>query len=195
MPEMFCVAGEIRYALPPRAVADTVWGLTDLSQVRAIVAESVQTGRCHIARLAEELAAGPMRGSARLRQVIAEVSVGVRSVAEAELHELIEWAGLPMPMFNPRLFVGKEFIGSPDCWWPGAGVAVEVDSKAWHLSPQDWEKTLARHALMSAHGIVVLHFTPRQIRTQRQTVAARIQSSLTSDRSHPLPHIKALPAH
>ena len=26
-----------------------------------------------------------------------------------------------MPMFNPRLFVGQDFLAVPDCWWPDAG--------------------------------------------------------------------------
>jgi very-short-patch-repair endonuclease len=95
-------------------------------------------------------------------------------------------------MFNPRLLAGQVFLAIPDCWWPHAGVAVEVDSRAWHLSPRDWENTLARHARMSAHGIGVLHFTPRQIRSQRRAVAATIRGALAAGR--PLASIRALPA-
>ena len=159
MPELFCFDGEIRYALVPRAVADAVRGLPDLADVRAVTAQAVQRGMCSIPWLTDELAAGPRRGSAGLRKVLAEVADGVRSCAEADLRDLIVWARLPMPMFNPRLFSGQAFIASTDCWWPEAGVAAEVDSRAWHLSPKDWESTLARHARISAYGINVLHFT------------------------------------
>jgi hypothetical protein len=194
LPELVCVAGEISYVLAPRAVADAVRGLTDIREVRAVVADSVQRGICPVPRLAEELAAGPVRGSARLRVALAEVADGVRSSAEADLRSLIKRARLPRPMFNPRLFAGETFIAVPDCWWPEAGVAAEVDSREWHLSPHDWERTLARHARMSGHGIIVLHFTPGQIRNRPHAVASAIGDALAARRGQTNPLIRALPA-
>ena len=195
LPRLVCVAGEISYVLAPRAVADAVRDTTDIREVRAVVAESVQRGICPVPRLAEELADGPVHGSARLRAAVAEVADGIRSSAEADLRSLIKRARLPMPMFNPRLFAGRVFIASPDCWWPDAGVAAEVDSREWHLSPGDWEETLARHARMSGHGIIALHFTPRQISAKRDVVITAIRSAITSGRSRPLPRIRALAGH
>jgi hypothetical protein len=90
-----------------------------------------------------------------------------------------------MPEFNPRLYVGEEFIGSPDAWWRHAGVAAEVDSHEYHLSPEDHERTLARDARMRAYGINVLHFTPRQIRTQPGHVMAAIKAALAAPSSRP----------
>jgi hypothetical protein len=193
LPELVCVAGEISYVLAARAVADAVRGLADIREVRAVVADSVQRGICPVARLAEKLAAGPVRGSARLREALAEVADGIRSSAEADLRSLIKRAGLPRPMFNPRLFAGETFIAVPDCWWPEAGVAAEVDSREWHLSPRDWERTLARHARMSACGIIVLHCTPGQIRTRPHEVASAIGDALAAGRGHTPSLIRALP--
>lgn len=194
MPGLFCVAGEIRYVLPPRAVVDAARNLTALRDVRAVIADAVQLGKCPLAQLSEELHSGPVRGSALVRQAVAEVSGGIRSTAEGDLRDLIVRSRLPMPMFNPRLFVGRTFLGTPDCWWPESGVAGEADSRAWHLSPRDWEQTLARHARMSAHGIIVLHFTPAQIRTESHEVATAIRKALAAGRGRPLPPIRALPA-
>jgi hypothetical protein len=194
LPETVCTAGPARFVLPARAVADTVRGMTDLREVRAVVAGAVQRGRCPVARLAEELDAGPVHGSALLRQALAEVADGVRSTAEGDLRDLIVWARLPVPLFNPRLIVAGEFLASPDCWWPGPGVAAEADSRAWHLSPRDWEYTQARHARMSAHGIIVLHFSPTRIRSSRAEVAEIIRSALAAGRGRSLPEIQALPA-
>lgn len=190
LPAGFCVSGAVRFAFPPRAVADAVRLMPGMNDVRAVVAEAVQRGRCSITHLAEELANGPIRDSALLREALAEVAEGVRSAAEAELRALILKARLPTPMFNPRLIVDGEFLAKPDCWWPASGVAGEADSKAWHFSPDDWEKTMARHARMSAHGIIVLHFPPRQIRYQRDHVANMIRRALASGRE--LPHIRAI---
>jgi hypothetical protein len=194
LPRGFCVAGEIRYALPPRAVADAARWLTDLGEVRAVVAGAVQRGLCPVELLAEELREGPKQGSALFRRALAEVADGVRSAAEGRLHALIKRAGLPMPMFNPRLFVGRDFLAVPDCWWPDAGVAAEVDSREWHLSPRDWENTLARQARMSAVGIIVLHLPPRQINTRPTEVAVLIRKALAAAWGRPLPHVRALPA-
>jgi len=194
LPRGFCVAGEIRYVFAPRAVADAARGLAALADVRALVAGAVQQGQCHITHLAEEVQAGPVRGSALLRRALAEVGDGVRSSAEADLRDLIRRARLPIPMFNPRLFAGPAFLAVPDCWWPDAGVAAEVDSRAWHLSPRDWERTLARHARMSAAGLIVLHFTPRQIRAEPRDVAAAIRSALAAGRNRPQPRIRTIPA-
>lgn len=194
LPRGFCVAGEVRYALPPRAVADAARWLTDIGDVRAVVAEAVQRGMCSIEHIAEELEHGPKQGSALLRRALAEVAGGVRSAAEGQLHALIKRSGLPMPMFNPRLFVGRAFLAVPDCWWPEVGVAAEVDSRAWHLSPRGWENTLARHARMAAVGIIVLHFAPSQIYAQRNEVVGMIRSALAAARGRPLPKVRTLPA-
>jgi len=193
LPRGFCVAGEIRYALPPRAVADAARWLTDLGEVRAVVAGAVQRGLFPVERLVEELEQGPRQGSALLRRALAEVADGVRSAAEGELHALIKRAGLPMPMFNPRLFVGRVFLAVPDCWWPDAGVAAEVDSRAWHLSPREWENTLARQARMAAAGIIVLHFPPSRIYTERKEVIAEIRGALAAGRGRSLPQVRTLP--
>ena len=193
MPELVCLDYGISFVFPARAVADTVRELTRLSDARAIVAEAVQTNRCNIDLLAGELRAGPRRGSALLRQALAEVADGVRSAAEGDLHALLKRSRLPMPMFNPALFSGGTFIAKPEAWWPEAGVAVEVESREWHLSPEDWEHTLVRDAEMSKHGIIVLHFTPGQIRTRPGTVIATIRQALAAARQRPAPPLRAVP--
>jgi hypothetical protein len=60
--------------------------------------------------------------------------------------------------------------------------------------PREWERTLARHARMSAHGIIVLHFTPGQIRTRPHEVASAIGDALAVRRGHPPSLIRVLPA-
>jgi very-short-patch-repair endonuclease len=73
-------------------------------------------------------------------------------------------------------------------------VAGEVDSREWHLSPDDWENTLQRHARMSAHGIIVLHFTPNQVRHEAARVVADIAAALAAGRARPTLAVRALPA-
>jgi hypothetical protein len=185
MPEQVYITGPLRLAPLPRAIGDTARELTRLSDVRALVAAVVQQGRCTASQLVTELEDGPVQGSALLRIAINDVRDGIRSSPEADLKKLLERARIPAPVFNPLLYAGDTFVASPDAWWPELGVAVEVDSREYHLSPEDHERTLERHARMAAHGITVLHFTPRQIRTQPVQVAATIKSALAAARTRP----------
>ncbi len=195
LPEMTDVLPHRRYALPPRAAADTARWLTSLREARTVIAGVVQNGGCTVDHLAEELTAGPIRGSALLRTVLSEVAAGVRSAPEAELRELIKRAGLPEPMFNPRLYrPDGTFLGCPDVWWPEAGVAIEVDSKQWHLSPGDWEHTMDRHARFGAHGIVTLHVTPHRLRTDPASVIAALKSAYQTGAARPRLPITTRPA-
>jgi hypothetical protein len=50
LPEPFGVAGEVRFAFPPPAVADAARGLTDIGNVRAVVAGAVQRGSARSGR-------------------------------------------------------------------------------------------------------------------------------------------------
>ncbi len=183
--------GPLRFAPAERAVADTARALADRVEARAVVASAVQRGRCTIAQLAAELRDGPVRGSASLRAVLAEVIAGIRSVPEGDLRRLIIRARLPHPLYNPRLYLGDAFLAQPDAWWPDYGVAVEVDSREWHLSPADWERDMARHRRMSAAGAVVVHVSPRQLRDDTARLEADLRATLRAGR--PLPAITTRP--
>ena len=184
----------LQFVPPARAVADTALSLREVGEVRAVVAGAVQSGRVRIADLVDELAGGQIAGSALFRRVLAEVADGVRSVAEAELRALIKKWRLPDPLYNPSLYVGETFLCSPDAWWPDVGLVVEVDSREWHLSPRDWERTLARHSKMSALGITVLHYPPSRLRREPAVVAAEIKSALAAAQGRQLPTIRTVAA-
>jgi hypothetical protein len=181
------------FALPARAVADTVRALARLGDVRAVVAAAVQERRCAIAELREELAPAPSNGrTARLRTVLDEVAGGITSAPEGDFLDLIRRSDLPMPMFNPRLYLNRKFLAQPDAWWPESGVIAEVDSRQWHASPDDWEETMRRHARLGAVGIFVLHFSPHQIRAEPDRVRRALAGALAAGR--PLPGIATRPA-
>ena len=191
MPEEMYAVGPRRIAPLARAVGDTARTLSRLADVRALVAAVVQQKKCTPAMLAAELDDGPVQGSALLRIAVDDVYAGTRSNPEADLHDLIRRAKLPVPEFNPKLYVDEEFIGSSDAWWQFAGVAAEVDSSEYHLSPEDHERTLSRDRRMRKYGINVLHFTPRQIRTQPGEVISTIKSALAAANFHPPRSVRA----
>ncbi len=185
MPRGFTVDGGIRFAPAARAVADAARGLAVVSDARAVVASAVQQRKCTIQELGAELADGPVRDSARLRAVLAEVVDGIRSVPEGDFRNLVRRSSLPAPMFNPSLFFDGELLAIVDAWWPASGVAVEIDSKEWHLGPDGWEQTMRRHSRLSATGIIVLHVSPRQLRTEPERVVRDIAGALRAGRPVP----------
>jgi hypothetical protein len=195
MPTMVYGQRSRSYAFPARAAADAALWLTDLREARAVIAGAVQSRSCWASEIAAELDAGPVRGSGLLRKVLAEVGEGVRSAPEAELRDLIKKARLPMPLFNPRLYLPNgTFLGCPDAWWPEAGLAVEIDSKRWHMSPEDWEHTMDRHARFGEHAIVTLHFSPHKLRAEQAFVITKLNNAYKAGTSRPCLPITALPA-
>jgi len=193
MPSRIVVSGPVRLVLVARAVADTARLLADVRDVRAVVADAVQRGRCTVADLAGELGEGPTRGSAMFRSVLGEVAEGIRSTAEGDLRDLIRAARLPAPLYNASLYVNGTFLGRPDAWWPEAGVSAEADSREWHLGPADWDRTRVRHDLMCAAGIFPLHFSPRQIRRQPAEVVRMIRNALDAGLQRPPLPIRTIP--
>lgn len=194
-PSTSVVRGMRLFAPNTRAVADAARSMTDRNDVRALVSSAVQRNCCSIAAIRDELHDGPTRGSALLAAAVAEVSAGTRSAPEADLRILISRSGLPMPLFNPKLYLPDgTFIGTPDAWWPEAGVAVEVDSREWHFRATDWENTMNRHSDLGQYGIVTLHFSPRRLRKEPASVIDRIRNAIQTGSARPRLNIKTVPA-
>ncbi len=192
IPERVAENAYVQIAMIPRAIVDAALSLTSVREVRALVAGLVQQGRCSIGQLEAELGQSRLKNSALLRTVLAEVAAGAESAPEVDLMDLIKRAGLPTPLYNPSLYLGSKFLARPDVWWREQSVAAEVDSREWHLGPEDWEGTMSRHDRMVAAGIRVLHFTPRQIRAEPADVVSLIRSALRT--GTPLPGIRTVPA-
>src|SRR5581483_12326024 len=194
LPPRWFVTGKIRFAEPARAVADAVRAMTRFDDVRAVVCEAVQRKACTVAELAAELKAGPSAGSALLRAALAEVADGVRSVAEADFRVLILRSDLPRPVFNARLIdVDGTLIAVTDAWRQEAGVAAEIDSRAYHLAAADQDRTTNRHDLLTAHGILALHFPPTRVKGDPAGVLREIRQAIGKGLERPPLPIKGLP--
>lgn len=194
MPEWMYVTGEIRFTKPPRAVADAARSLTRFDDVRHVVCDAVQRRACTVAELTEELEAGPAAGSALFREALAEIGDGVRSVAEADFRRLILGSPLPKPVFNARLFDADGiFIATVDAWWQKAGVAAEIDSRAYHFAAEDQDRTSDRHDELTAHGILPLHFPPKRIKTDAPGIIRQLQSAIEKGLGRPPLPITAVP--
>ncbi|MDN5932450.1 MAG: hypothetical protein L0I24_15525, partial [Pseudonocardia sp.] len=185
-----------RWSLAPvvRATLDFTRRCNDRNQVRAAIAEVVQRNRCTPAQLGVELEAGCGRGSALSRMVLEEISDGVRSAAEAMARELVLGSGLPAPLWNATLLDRSgNVIACPDAWFDDVGLAWEIDSKEWHLSPEDYERTLDRRSAMMAEHVIVMHTQPRKL-VRRQEVLRELRSNYAHAALRPRPPVLAIPA-
>jgi hypothetical protein len=194
MPERIWRKGGVFYALAPRAVGDAVRWMSSLRDVRAVVSDAVQSQRCTIAKLAAELNEGPRHGSALFRRALEEVIGGIRSAAEADLRALIIKAGLELPLFNADIYDGETFIARPDAWYPELGIAIEVDSKEWHLGGNEHKETLKRGNRMEKYLINVLRFTPDDIRFDSGRVIAEIRDAIMRACGRPRLNLRTVPA-
>ena len=192
-PEVYEI-GPIRFAPLCRAVADAARQMSRFSDVQAVVCEAVQRKRCTPQMLISELNEGPSAGSRGLRLALAEIGAGIRSSAEADLKHLIDCSDLEKPMYNPMLYdADGTFLGQPDAWWQRAGVAGEVDSREYHLSAEDYDKTTTRHNRMAARGINMLHWLPSTIKTSPARVLDDLRIALDSGNCRPPLPITAVP--
>ncbi|HEX6447552.1 MAG TPA: hypothetical protein VF053_20820 [Streptosporangiales bacterium] len=185
MPWTRTISGLVVVA-PVRATADACRLLRDLGDVRAVVTEALRSKKVHVDELAREVDEGQRRGSARLRRVLSEYSAGIRSVAEAEARDKLLRLPIPPPLFNVGL-VGPDgtLLARPDAYWPDASLAFEVDSRRHHGDMEDWEDTQRRHARLSAHGVMVMHASPRRIRTEWPPLGREVVDAYHIGRTRP----------
>jgi len=147
-----------------RAAADAALQAQDRMGVRALVAAAVQRGRCDVSELVHELEAGPRRGSVFLRLALAEIGAGARSAAEADALRRLEGADLPPFELNVRILDQHGVhLFTVDAFWRELRAALEIDSREYHFSDRDWQRTLRRHNVLTAAGLSVVHFAPSAV--------------------------------
>lgn len=151
---------------PARSIADAARWSRDLRAVRAMVSDAVQRGITTPTLIRRELDTGPRQNSGLLRLVVEEIAAGVHPVPEAELRTLLaDSAVLPPVRWNPVLVTATgRPLPSPDAWIEEGALAIEVDSREYHLSPDQWARTLSRHNEFAAYGVLVLHLPPVRMR-------------------------------
>jgi hypothetical protein len=168
--------GGITVVSPARAVADEARWMRSMRAVRALVAEAVQRNLVTVPQLTAEVEGGRRNGSALLRRAVEEVAAGTRSAPETELRELVaRSAALPSIAWNPWLRLPDGTTLSPDGWIAESAVALEVDSREYHLSPAGWERTMRRHNAFAAAGATTLHISPARLRRDPSEVLQTIE--------------------
>jgi hypothetical protein len=164
---------------PARAVVDASRELHESRPVRAIVAEAVQRGFCELSLLESEIRRAARSRTALVRTAFDEVMHGVRSAPEGDLRFTLRRSRvLPALLWNTPLRTATgATLPTPDGWIADVAIAIEVDSREYHYRPEDWKRTLERHNVLTQHGILVLHFTPAQIRDNPDRVLRTVEEA------------------
>jgi hypothetical protein len=178
----------IPYAGVARAVVDACRRTRTVDGVRELISTVIQQGACTVAELRHEILSGARQRSALSRLVLAEISEGVRSVAEAKAREALRRFGVRAPVWNVQLCRpdGTRFL-TPDAYWQDVAAAIEIDSVAWHLSPEDYLRTLKRSRQMIIGGVIVLSFAPTEIIEDPHGFAQEAAALLTLAGGRPVP--------
>ena len=69
-------------------------------------------------------------------------------------------------------------------------MVLEIDSREWHLSPGDWERTMARRNLMIRHGLTVLSVSPSQLRDDPKTLTTTLHAALATGAAGAAPEVR-----
>jgi very-short-patch-repair endonuclease len=115
------------------------------------------------------------RGAATLRSILAleRGPAFTRSELEDRFRDAVRRFQLPAPRFNTRVH-GYEV----DCFWPEAGLAIELDGASFHRSWKRQQSDRRRDSDLAARGIHVIRLTWDQLTNEIQPTMARVAQAL-----------------
>lgn len=174
-----------------RAVLDAVRRMRKIEEVCGALAEVVQRSLSTPERLLAELDAGSGRGSALPREVLRdEIGANVHSVAEGDAYRVWQRSNLPAPYWNVSLFNAHgRFLGRPDAWFDDVGMAWQIDSYQWHLSPEAYAATVDRDAVMTGEGVWVLRTLPAKLRRKPGQALQTLEKNYGQAAARPRPDV------
>ncbi|SEP92618.1 hypothetical protein SAMN05216188_101938 [Lentzea xinjiangensis] len=172
-----------------RAVVDACRQLRSADEATALVAAAIQKGRCTPETLALE-ARTNRYGTKLVREVLRELG-RAESVAERDARRLSRKIGLTTPHWNATIVdADGVVIGRPDAWFDDVGLAWEIDSRAFHYEPQDYERTLTRNSRYAAAGILVVQTLPTRLRDCPEAVARELKKAHRAAAARPRPPVQ-----
>lgn len=96
-----------------------------------------------------------------------------RSDLEARFRDTVRRFQLPEPRFNLRVH-GYEV----DCFWPDAGLVVELDGAAYHGSWQSQQNDRRRDTELATRGILVIRMTWKHLLHETEPTMVRVAQAL-----------------
>lgn len=163
--------------VPVTAVSRT---LVDLAGVVSEVALGRVLAQAEVLRLYDAAAlrdvlsrSNGRRGARALRRALALPPTLTRSELEDRFLMLCRAHRIPRPLVNEEV-AGLEV----DFFWPSARLAVETDSRTYHLTGHAFERDRERDARLLLAGIRVLRLTDRRLLADPRQVARTLRDLL-----------------
>jgi very-short-patch-repair endonuclease len=124
------------------------------------------------------------RGAANLRALLgAKTPAGVTQTDLEELFvEFLGAHGLPRPRLNATLTVRGRLL-RPDCMWPEQRLIAELDGRDVHRTDRAFEADRQRDRILLVEGWRSTRITWRQLRDERQAIAADLRDLLATEGS------------
>ncbi|ANZ42844.1 hypothetical protein BBK82_18480 [Lentzea guizhouensis] len=172
-----------------RAVVDACRQMRSPDEATALIAASIQRGLCTPTSLREE--ARTNRFGTKLARTVLKDLGRAESVAERDARRLSHRIRLTTPHWNVTIADSTGLvIGRPDAWFDDVALAWEIDSRAFHYGPRDYERTLARNSRYAAAGILVVQTLPTRLRDQPEQVARELKQAHRAAAARPRPPIR-----
>jgi hypothetical protein len=171
-----------RHRIPVTSVARTLLDLAEVVRPRELARALEEAERLRLFDLrAIEALRERSNGRRGLRPLIAllneqnEPPPMTRSELERCFLDLCDDAGLPRPAVNVHA-QGYEV----DALWRNQKLAVELDSRAFHLTRAAFERDRVRDATLQLAGYRVLRITHRRLHNEPKTIADTIRALLAT---------------
>ncbi|WP_072806033.1 hypothetical protein [Rhodococcoides yunnanense] len=187
--------GRLSVAPIPRALVDAARATRSVDTNLRMFAEAIQRGSTDLDGIVRELTDGPRRHGAAAWAAARQLADDAHSVAEARAQRLYASSKLPKMVHNRDIF-GPDgtFLGRPDGWIDAVALGWQIDSFAYHLSPADHAKTMARRAEMERAGVIIVAHLPQQIRDDSSRVLADLHAGYQRALARPRPNLHLGPA-
>ncbi|PWJ56344.1 Protein of unknown function [Quadrisphaera granulorum] len=150
----------------PRAVVES-WSLLTGSDQRAPALVGVRKRLLTAADLDDELTARrQVAGAAELRQLVGKIRAGCRSELELWGYDHVFTGPEFMHLRRQVEVVAAGQLSVLDGYDEAAALAVELDGRAYHDSPWQRERDIARDARVAGLGVQTLRFSHRRLTTE-----------------------------
>lgn len=190
--------GIVRVASAERAVADAArYGQVGAESVTALTIAVLQRGLTVPVRVEQELWSSRTNRLRPVRKGLAEFCGGAWSLPEATLGRLVRSSSvLPEMLRNCRISSPDgRWLGTPDGYFPDAGLAVQVHSRQFHSGRDEdgrdrWVETVERDGGLVSRGVTVLGVTPTTLARQPRAFLRRLEEAYLAHRGRPLPELR-----
>lgn len=193
----------------PVTVADAARALADAAvlqpqpagEIEALTIAALQRGLCSPEDVATELRRRPRTGVAGVHEIHRGLDAflgGAWSRPEAVLRQHVDAASdLPEMLSNVRLFtLDGALVGTPDGYFPSAGVVAQVHSRAHHQGTDaqggsKWASTVEKDSDYAAAGLVGV--APWTLHQRPGVFLRRLRETIRQGTQRPLPPIDVRP--